>query len=72
MRAGDADSDARVSRLKQILGNDMATVMPFAAIANAVQGLQNAADVPKSLEEALLPRTSSRRRATRRWTAARA
>ena len=32
----------------------MATVMPFAAIANAVQGLQNAADVPKSIEEALL------------------
>ena len=54
VRAGDADSDARVSRLKQILGNDMATVMPFAAIANAVQGLQNAADVPKSIEEALL------------------
>jgi len=54
VRVGDADSDARVSRLKQILGNDMATVMPFAAIANAVQGQQNAADVPKSIEEALL------------------
>ena len=48
------DDDAGVLRLRQILGNDISTVMPLAAIANAVQGLQHAANVPASLEEGLL------------------
>ena len=48
------DDDAGVLRLRQILGNDIGTVMPLAAIANAVQGLQHAANVPESLEQGLL------------------
>jgi hypothetical protein len=48
------DDDAGVLRLRQILGNDIGAVMPLAAIASAVQGLQHPANVPESLEEGLL------------------
>jgi hypothetical protein len=54
VRPGKADDEASVGRLRQILGNDIGTVMPLAAIANAVKGLQNAADVPRSIEQGLL------------------
>ncbi len=54
VRPGKADDEASVGRLRQILGNDIGTVMPLAAIANAVKGLQNAADVPSSIEHGLL------------------
>jgi hypothetical protein len=54
VRPGKADDEASVGRLRQILGNDIGTVMPLAAIANAVRGLQKAADVPRSIEEGLL------------------
>jgi len=54
VRPGRADDDASVGRLKQILGNDIGIIMPLAAIANAVRGPQNAADVPHSIEQGLL------------------
>jgi len=44
-----------VSRLRQFLGNDVGTALPFATIVNAVQrGLQNAAQIPESVEGGLL------------------
>jgi hypothetical protein len=54
VRPGSADDEANVGRLRQILGNDMHTIMPLAAIANAVKGLKNAADAPPSIEQGLL------------------
>src|SRR5262245_39668602 len=54
VRPGRADDDASVGRLKQILGNDIGTIIPLAAIANAVRGVQNVADVPHSIEQGLL------------------
>lgn len=54
VRPGRADDDASVGRVKQILGNDIGTIMPLAAIANAVRGVQNVADVPHSIEQGLL------------------
>ena len=53
-RPGQPDDDASVKRVKQMLGNDIGTVMPLAAIANAIRGLPNAADVPHSIEKGLL------------------
>src|SRR5215472_11465807 len=51
VRPGQTDADtASVGRLKQILGRDIGTIIPIAAIANAVRGVQNVADVPHSIE----------------------
>jgi len=49
-----ADDTASVGRLKQILGRDTGTIIPIAAIANAVRGVKNVADVPHSIEQGLL------------------
>jgi len=54
VRPDRADDDASVGRLKQILGNDIGTIIPLAAIANTVRGVQNVADVPHSIEQGLL------------------
>jgi hypothetical protein len=54
VRPGRADDDASVGRLRQILGNDVGTVMPLAAIANAMRRAKSAADVPHSIERGLL------------------
>src|SRR5262252_3197098 len=55
VRPGRADDDtASVGRLKQILGRDTGTIIPIAAIANAVRGVKNVADVPHSIEQGLL------------------
>ena len=44
-----------VSRLQQLIGNDLGTALPFATVVTAVQqALQNAAGVPESIERALL------------------
>src|SRR5262249_18469290 len=48
------DDDASVGRLKQILGNDIGTLMPLAAIANATRGLENVANLPHGIEQGLL------------------
>src|SRR5262245_45303093 len=53
-RPGQRDDVASVGRLKQILGNDIGTVMPLAAIANAIRGVKDAVDVPHSIEQGLL------------------
>src|SRR5262245_13636835 len=54
VRPGRADDDASVGRLKQSLCKHTGIIMPLAAIANAVRGPQNAADVPHSIEQGLL------------------
>jgi hypothetical protein len=44
-----------VQRLQQFFGNDVATVLPFATIVNAVpRALQNSLQVPQSVERGLL------------------
>jgi hypothetical protein len=54
VRPGRADDDASVGRLRQILGNDVGTIMPLAAIAIAMRRAKSAADVPHSIEKGLL------------------
>jgi hypothetical protein len=55
VRPGRADDDdASVGRLRQILGNDVGTIMPLAAIANAMRRAKSATDVPHSIERGLL------------------
>jgi hypothetical protein len=53
-KTGPADAGASVARVKQILGNDIGTLIPLATLANAMRGVQNAADVPHSIEQGLL------------------
>lgn len=44
-----------LSRLQQLIGNDLGTALPVATLVNAAQqGLQNAAGVPESIEHGLL------------------
>jgi hypothetical protein len=52
--AGPAADDSTVNRLKKMLGNDIGTLMPLATIANAMKDVQNAAHVPKSIEQGIL------------------
>src|SRR5262249_35964629 len=53
-KPGQADADASVARVKQILGSDISTLIPLATLANSMRGLQNVADVPHGIEQGLL------------------
>lgn len=49
------DTKNAVSRLQQLVGNDIGSGLPFATVVTAAQkGLQNAAGVPESIERGLL------------------
>ncbi len=53
-KPGQTDAGASVARVKQILGSDISTLIPLATLANAMRGVQNAADVPHNIEQGLL------------------
>lgn len=56
--AGGVFSAGAASRLQQLIGSDVGTVLPLATIAQALQrsraALQNAQAIPESIEQALL------------------
>ena len=55
LESADDELVNRVKRLRQFLGSDIGTALPFAAVVGAAKrGLQNLADVPKSIEDGLL------------------